>query len=219
MRAIVKALVPAPVRQRLRLVRKSVRYTYRKVRIRNAVRRNQPLKIIVDAAETWRPGWYSTNEQRLDVASAGDWEATFGGRRLLTHVVAEHVFEHLTYDKAAEALRLIAHHLQPGGRVRIAAPDGFHPDPTYIRHVGIEGIGDDAADHKQLLTADVLRGLVTDAGFKATLVEGFERDGRLVQTPWRAEDGYIWHSRQNPSTAVFDFVDAETSLIVDGVLA
>ncbi|WP_333592186.1 hypothetical protein [Brevundimonas sp.] len=219
MRAIVKALIPAPVRQRLRLARKSVRYAYRKARIRGAVRRNAPLKIIVGAAETWRPGWYSTNEQWLDITSAKDWEETFAGRPLLTHVVAEHVFEHLTHDEAAQALRLIARHLQPGGRIRIAVPDGFHPDPTYIRHVGIGGIGDDAADHKQLLNADVLRGLITDAGFKATLVEGFERDGRLVQTPWREEDGYVWRSRQNPSTAVFDFVDAETSLIVDGVLA
>lgn len=219
MRAILKALIPAPMRQRLRLARKRVRYAWRRGRIRGAVRREKPLKIIVGAAETWRPGWYSTNEQWLDITSAKDWETIFQGRPLLTHVVAEHVFEHLTHDEAAEALRQIARHLQPGGRVRIAVPDGYHPDPTYIRHVGINGIGDDASDHKQLLNADALRDLVRGAGFEASLVEGFERDGRLVQNAWREEDGYIWRSRRNPSKAAFDFVDAETSLIVDGVLA
>lgn len=219
MRALIKALLPEPIRARIRRTRKSVRYALRRQRMRAAVKRGAHVKIIVGAAETWRPGWYSTNEQWHNIASPADWERIFGGARIITHVVAEHVFEHLTHAEAAQALRLIADHMVPGSRIRIAVPDGYHPDPDYIRHVGINGIGDDASDHKQLLNVDVLSDLLAQAGFKPTLVEGYRRDGALVRSDWSEEHGYVWRSRQNPAKGAFDFVDAETSLIVDGVLA
>jgi predicted SAM-dependent methyltransferase len=218
MRGFVKALLPEPARRQIRQVRKTVRYALNRQRIKGAVRRGEPLKIIVGAAETWRSGWDSTNEQWHDISSPTDWQQVFGGRRILAKVVAEHVFEHLTRDEAATALRLIAAHLVPGGRVRIAVPDGYHPDPTYLRHVDINGIGDDAADHKQLLNVDSLMTLLEGAGFRAVLVDGYRRDGSLTRSSWRDEDGYIWRSHQNASTNTFNFVDAETSLIVDGIL-
>lgn len=215
---ILKRMLPMPVRNRLRMIRKAVRYRYRRHQIARAVTREDPIKLILGAAETWQEGWYSTNEQWLDIARADHWAAVFGGRRIISHAVAEHVFEHLTEDQTRAALALIAAHMVPGGRLRIAVPDGHYPDPDYIRRVGINGIGDDAADHKQLLTVDSLSAMMRGAGFATTHVEGFEADGRLVTNRWDPADGWIRRSRQNPADTAWEHEGDSTSLIVDGVM-
>jgi len=220
MLAAVKRLLPVWLKAPVRRVIKAIKYRYRRYRIAQPVSHGEPLKIIVGAAETHQDGWYSTNEEWLDITRAEDWEAVFEGKRVLTHVVAEHVFEHLTYEECRTALAQIARHMEPGGRIRIAVPDGNHPDSEYLRHVGINGIGDDAADHKQLLTVDLLERLMEEAGFAPTQIEGYDTSGTLVQRPYSAEDGFIYRSRANAtpeSRARWGFVDADTSLIVDGV--
>ena len=86
--------------------------------------------------------------------------------------------------------------------------------------VGVNGIGDDASDHKQLLTVDILCGLMTEAGFALTHVEGYDAMGHLIEKPYSAEDGFIYRSRAHAtpeSRERWGFVDADTSLIVDGV--
>lgn len=220
----LKKILPTPVKRLLRRGVKAVRYNARRLIVARAVANGQPMRVILGAAETFQPGWYSTNESWLDITNPNHWRAVFGGRKLLTHAVAEHVFEHLTHAECAQALQLIHDHLRPQGRLRIAVPDGYHPDPTYLRHVGINGIGDDAADHKQLLTVDILADLLRAAGFTPHHLEGYRADGTLVQAPYNPDDGLIRRSRafhiRNPQDLrPWAFVDAETSLIVDGVKA
>ncbi len=220
MLAAIKKVLPASVKKPIRQGIKAVKYSYRKVAIKKALKSNDELKIIVGAAETFQDGWCSTNEQWLDIANAAHWKNIFGEKVCLTHAVAEHVFEHLTYDEAGRALSYIYDHMLPGGRVRIAVPDGFNPDPVYLKHVGIGGIGDDAADHKQLLNVDILSELMEDAGFKAHHLEGYKTDGLLVEEKYSTQDGYIMRSRMHNSEEVkakWAFPDADTSLIVDGV--
>ena len=218
---IIKRILPKSFRQTLRNLYKHILYTYRRFVIIAPIYKNSPMKIIVGAAMTSQKGWRSTNEQWLDISNSRDWERIFKGKVLLTHVVAEHVFEHLTQDDCRKALQLIAAHMQNGGLVRIAVPDGFHPDPTYLRHVGINGIGADAADHKQLMTMDTLCQLFRDAGFHARPLEGYCSDGSLLLETYDSADGFIDRSRNNPANLVgkegWDFVDANTSLIVDGI--
>ena len=194
---------------------KAIKYRWRYRKIQQAIKNGEPLKIIVGAAETYQDGWYSTNEQWLDISREDHWNRLFKNQALISHVVAEHVFEHLTREEAVAALRNIRRHLKADGRVRIAVPDGYHPDPDYIRNVGINGIGDDAADHKQLLNLDSLSEIFKDAGFQPEPLEGYQQDGSLLQKQWNPTEGYIHRSRQNETTGVYDFVDAETSLIID----
>ncbi len=217
---LLKTLLPVGLRQRLRLAQKSVVYFSRRQGIRIPVAASQPIKIIVGAAMTHQAGWYATNEQWLDITRGTHWQRVFHGKALVTHVLAEHVFEHLTPDETRSTLRNMAKHMVPGGRVRIAVPDGYHPDPSYIRHVGIAGIGADAEDHKQLLNSDSLRQYLEEAGFQATLQEGYQSDGVLVQTALQGEHGLVVRSRSNARTmagrAGWAFIDADTSLVVDG---
>ncbi len=213
---ILKLLLPKFVRQWLVAIRKRIRYTARKYILKAEIRKNTPLKIIVGAAETHQQGWFSTNEQWLDITSEDQWHRFFGDRQLIRCIVAEHVFEHLTEAGALAALESMNKRLAPGGKIRIAVPDGYNPEPEYIRHVGIGGIGDDASDHKQLLNKDSLSKLMITAGLTVQHIEGYTKDGELITNQWHADDGFIRRSRQNNSKESWNFPDAATSLIVDG---
>ena len=162
---ILKIILPLGLRHRLRLLQKRIVYNQRKKILQKAIAANNEISVILGAAMTKQPDWYSTNEQWLDITNADNWKEIFQGKKLIRYVMAEHVFEHLTYTDAQSALQFIREHMAPKGRIRIAVPDGYHPDPTYIKHVGIAGIGADAEDHKQLLTCDSLTTLLAEAGF------------------------------------------------------
>lgn len=216
----IKKLLPASVKKPIRKAIKTVKYNYRKIVLKRALSRAKTFKIIVGAAETYQEGWYSTNEQWLDITNGEHWKNMFTGKVCLTHVVAEHVFEHLTYEEAGRALKHIYDHMLSGGRVRVAVPDGYNPDLVYLEHVGIGGIGDDAADHKQLLNVEVLSGLIEAVGFKANHLEGYDAEGALVQVDYSMQDGYVMRSRMHNDAKVkakWAFPDADTSLIVEGV--
>ena len=213
----LKYIAPIWLKRLARITIKFFKYRYRRLRISRAIVRGQKLKIIVGAAETWQPGWYSTNEQWLDITSPTDWKRLFKNKRIITHVIAEHVLEHLTRQECLIALRLIAAHLTNGGRIRIALPDGYNPDENYLRHVGIGGIGDDSADHKQLLNVDTLSEILRESGFKPIHIEGYDANGNLIQQTWSPDDGFVRRSRANTYKNTWNFFDSDTSLIVDGI--
>ncbi len=217
----IKQVFSSEFRYRIRVVQKKVVYFFRRQVIRWPVVRGIPVKIILGAAMTSQFGWYSTNQEWLDISNPKDWMKVFKGKRLLTNVLAEHVFEHLSAREMQTTLGLIYSHLVFGGRVRIAVPDGYNPDPLYIKNVGINGIGADAAEHKQLLNVDVLSQYMKEAGFSVKHVEGYRRDGCLVANYLDPTLGLVKRSRQNlePQPIQFDwnFPDANTSLIVDGI--
>ena len=108
-------------------------------------------------------------------------------------------------------------HLVVGGRIRIAVPDGFNPNPDYIRHVSVNGIGDDATDHKQLLNFDTLSDMLIRSGCDIEHIEGYQSNGKLLVKKWSLSDGFIRRSRQNKTDNSWNFPDASTSLIVDGI--
>jgi predicted SAM-dependent methyltransferase len=213
---MAKGFLPASLRRMIRGVIKKIRYRFRLYKIQSAIRKSNGLKIIVGAAESHQKGWFSTNEQWLDITKEIDWIRLFRGKTILTHVVAEHVFEHLTPNETHKALCNICRHLNDGGRIRIAVPDGYNPSEEYIEHVRVGGRGDDAADHKQLLDQDSLKKYLMDAGLSSIeVVEGYDKDGFLTSNSWSSENGYIRRSRQNEDSVDWGFPDASTSLIVD----
>lgn len=220
-KSIVKRLLPVNVRQSIRDIEKRFTYFFRRLSIKLPVVRSQSMKIIIGAAMSSQRGWFSTNEQWLDITSEMDWERVFKGKSLLSNVLAEHVFEHLTEDEAGKALQLISKHMIFGGKIRVAVPDGYNPDPFYIKHVNIGGIGADAADHKQLLNSDSLTRILQESGFSTNLLEGYLASGELIQREVDSGSGRVTRSRSNASNMAsklgWEFTDANTSLIVDGI--
>lgn len=221
MKILLKIILPKSLRLNIRSFQKYVVYKFRREYIRIPIFFNIPIKIIIGAAMTSQSGWYSTNEQWLNVADSEDWDKIFHGKSIIKNVLAEHVFEHLSEYELVKSINLIYCHLLPGGRVRIAVPDGYNPDPVYIQNVGIAGIGADAADHKQLLNYDSLNVVLKNAGFKVEIVEGYCSRGKLIQLPVLDSFGRVIRSRGNvknmENISGWDFVDANTSLIVDGI--
>ena len=216
-----KKILPNSIRYRFRQYQKIAVYFWRRQRIRLPVATGSNIKIIIGAAMTSQKGWFSSNEQWLDITKPEDWRKVFRGKVLITHVLAEHVFEHLTEQGMYLALRLVNQHMKIGGKIRIAVPDGYNPDSKYIRHVGIGGIGADAEDHKQLINCDILIKALNASGFLPKLVEGYRDNGELVLMPIDIDSGTIVRSRSNflsmASRSGWEFPDANTSLIVDGI--
>lgn len=218
LKRLIKSIVPLSIRMNIRSLEKVLIYGLRRQLIRIPIIFNRRFKIILGAAMTRQSGWYSTNEQWLDIASIKSWTDVFGDKQLITNMVAEHVFEHLSADEMSKAIKNIHSYLVEGGCLRIAVPDGNHPCQDYLERVGINGVGPDAADHKQLLTFETLEAILIKNGFKPLLVEGYTDKGDLVQRPWESDRGYIHRSRSSSTKMSFGeeaFIDANTSLIVD----
>ncbi|MCW2309960.1 class I SAM-dependent methyltransferase [Rhodobium gokarnense] len=176
---------------------------------------DRPLKIVIGAGGLRLPGWISTSETVLNLLKAEDWDHQFSARRI-DAILAEHVWEHLTPEEGLRAARICFEHMAPGGHLRIAVPDGCHPDPAYIEKVRVGGTGPAADDHKVLFTHRSLTALLEDVGFDVRLLEYYDDAGTFHAADWSPEDGMVFRS------ARFDARNRGgrllyTSIIVDAV--
>ncbi len=148
------------------------------------------------AANTVFNDWISTDIEILDIIDSNNWMFLFK-KESLCAVLAEHVWEHFDDVQAKKALKNIYVYLKRGGYLRIAVPDGFHPDPSYIELVkpGGSGLGSDT--HKQLYNYKSLSKLLVDVGFQVELLEYWDEDGRFHHKKWKEEDGLIIRSMEN----------------------
>lgn len=200
-----------------------LRNTYHRVKpkylrrgeLKRALASQSEKKIIIGSGETSYRGWLPTNKEILDLLVESEWLACLKPDSL-DAILAEHVWEHLTLEQAAAASARCFRYLKPGGHMRIAVPDGFHPDPDYIAQVKPGGCGAGADDHKVLYDYRTLSSLLEQAGYKVRLLEWFDEQGIFHHEDWNGADGFIMRStrfdqrnRQNPTTY--------TSLIIDAV--
>jgi predicted SAM-dependent methyltransferase len=199
-----------PVRRWLRFHR---RVLLGSRRLRRAVRAGAPLRIVVGCGNTRQPGWIETDIELLNILHPPDWQRHFR-KNSLTAILAEHVWEHLTPAEGAAAARLCHEYLAPGGWLRLAVPDGFHPDAAYLELVKIGGTGAGAADHKVLYTHESLGRMLTEAGFDLERLEYFDAAGTFHAQAWNPADGLVHRSLPfDPRNA--DGRPHYTSLIID----
>ena len=130
--------------------------------------------------------------------------------------LAEHVFEHLTHQQAESALAICKDYLIAGGYLRIAVPDGFHPDERYINQAKPGGYGAGAGDHIVLYNYKTLRRLIEKVGFQSKLLEWYDQEGKFHFVDWQPKTGFILRSsrfdERNRSKKL-----AYTSLIIDAI--
>ena len=173
----------------------------------------QPFRVILGAGRTRQDGWCATNRAELDLLLPETWERFLSGR-VIDALLAEHVWHYLEAAQSVAAGRLCFRHLAATGYIRIAVPDGLHPDPAYIDWVKPNGTGPSAPAHKCLYDYRTLSAMLGQAGFAVTLLEYFDEAGNFHRQDWDPEDGFIQRS------ARFDARNAAgtlsyTSLIVD----
>jgi predicted SAM-dependent methyltransferase len=164
-------------------------------RLRAIVRRADPLRIVLGASGIHDAGWIPTEIGVLDILKVKQWSRVFA-HNSIDAILAEHVWEHLTPEQGLLAARNCLRFLKPGGYLRVAVPDGFHPDPNYIDWVRVGGSGAGADDHKVLYNCQTFRGLFQDAGFEVELLEYFNPAGVFHASTWGPAAGKIYRSQR-----------------------
>lgn len=160
---------------------------------------HQELKIVVGSGEyNNNPGWIHTQEQELNLLDEQTWRNRFE-ENTITAILAEHVWEHLTYQEGMEAARICYRFLKLNGYVRCAVPDGFFPDEAYQNVVKVGGPGPKdhpASSHKIVYDFHTLSELFERVGFKVKLLEYCDENGIFHEADWKGEDGVIFRSKK-----------------------
>lgn len=153
------------------------------------------MRIVIGASGVFDAGWIPTDIDIFNILDEGDWQRYFAPNSI-DALLAEHVWEHLTPQDGCTGARLCYRYLKPGGVLRIAVPDGLHPDPNYIEWVRVGGNGPGAEDHKVLYDYCSLKRLFEEAGFEVRLLEYFDETRNFQAEPWDPHDGMIHRSKQ-----------------------
>lgn len=156
----------------------------------------QKLRVILGAGKTTADGWIATQEDELNLLSKQDWMNRFEGKSI-DAILAEHVWEHLTYDEGIVAAKNCYHYLKPGGYIRCAVPDKNFRNDWYQNMVKVGGPGPidhPAATHKIVYDYKTLKQVFESAGFEVSLLEYCDEDGNFHFTYWNEDDGKIGRS-------------------------
>lgn len=112
-------------------------------------------------------------------------------------------------------VRTVRPFLSEQGFIRIAVPDGFHPDPSYIEYVRPGGSGCGAADHRVLYNHTTIAGILSEEHYDHKLLEYFDQGGQFHRSAWQEGDGFIERSADHDPRNSGENPLAYTSLIVD----
>lgn len=207
----------------MRLIRQVVRGLHSRIRkkidhdrnLKNFTDRlnSKPLKIIIGSAGMTVPGWISSDINILNLLLPDWWRKLFKNK-LADAFLAEHVWEHLTLEDGIVGANTCYAFLKNGGYIRVAVPDGFHPDEKYIEYVKLGGCGSGSEDHKILYTYKIIKDVFEKAGFKVNLLEYFDEFGVFHFTEWDKADGLITRSKRFDERNVNGNL-AYTSIIID----
>ena len=163
------------------------------VRDRMLSQDQEKVRIIVGAAEDRYEGWIATDRGTLDILRETDWAFDFKPNTV-DAILAEHVWEHFDSDAGIRAAQNCFKYLRPGGYIRVAVPDGLHPDESYIDYVKPGGWGAGSDDHHVLYTYVTLATVFASVGFEITWLEYFDESGTFHYQEWSPADGMITRS-------------------------
>jgi len=159
-------------------------------------RQRQPVKLVIGAGPTSYEGWLSADLPVLDALNPQHWRSIFEPGDI-DRILAEHVMEHWTEEELGCFLRIVRPYLSKQGAIRIAVPDGFHPDQHYIDWVKPGGTGCGADDHKVLYNYLTITAFLSGEHYEVRLLEYFDEGGKFHRIAWAAEDGFVQRSADN----------------------
>ena len=172
------------------------------------------LKLNVGCGRKKYKEWINTDKDKLDITDINSWSNNTIEANSIKRILAEHVFEHLSETDRDKTIQNFKHFIANDGIIRIAVPDGYHPDPNYINQVKVGGSGRSADDHKFLYTYKSLSELFENQGFVAQPLEFFDENREFHFIDWSSDDGFIKRSsrydRRNKKKKL-----SYTSLIID----
>ncbi|MDQ1146111.1 putative SAM-dependent methyltransferase [Bacillus sp. SORGH_AS 510] len=157
------------------------------------------IKLVIGAGEyNNNPGWLHTQEEELNLIDEDTWTKRFRSNSI-TAILAEHVWEHLTYDEGVNAAKICYRFLKPSGYIRCAVPDAYFPDEIYQGIVKVGGPGPidhPAATHKIVHNYKTLKNMFQAAGFEVQLLEYCDETGEFHSNEWDGTKGVIFRSKK-----------------------
>ncbi|SDR93603.1 Predicted SAM-depedendent methyltransferase [Paenibacillaceae bacterium GAS479] len=154
------------------------------------------MKVVIGAGLTKFEGWISTQEDEFNLLSLESWNE-LSEPASIDALLAEHVWEHLTYEEGTMAAEHCYQFLKPGGYIRCAVPDKNFRNDWYQQLVQVGGPGPadhPAASHKIVYDSEAFVSVFEKAGFKVTLLEYCDKNGDFHYTYWNEMDGRIGRS-------------------------
>ncbi|WP_430786664.1 class I SAM-dependent methyltransferase [Virgibacillus flavescens] len=159
----------------------------------------EEIKVVIGAGGyNNNPGWIHTQEEEVNLLDVTTWQRNFA-ENSVTAILAEHVWEHLTYEEGAEAAKICRQFLKKNGYVRCAVPDGYFQNEEYQNIVKIGGPGlkdHPAASHKIVHNYHTLSKMFEETGFEVELIEYCDESGKFHYNNWDGKDGVIFRSKQ-----------------------
>ncbi|TCP29388.1 putative SAM-dependent methyltransferase [Scopulibacillus darangshiensis] len=157
------------------------------------------IKVVIGAGEYRNnPGWIHTKEEELNLLNKDDWDRMFKYDDI-SAILAEHVWEHLSFEDGIKAARMCYDYLRPNGYIRCAVPDGFFPNESYQNIVKVGGPGPKdhpAASHRIVYNYKTFTKMFHSAGYEVRLLEYFDEDGQFRCNDWNGADGVIFRSKK-----------------------
>ena len=186
------------------------------------------MKVIVGAGGTGQDGWHSTKEDELNIIDPDSWRRNFTPGSI-THLLAEHVWEHLTLEEGVVAARNCFAYVADGGLLRVAVPDGNFRNDWYQNMVKVGGPGPldhPAASHKIVYRYRELTAVFREAGFQTELLEYCDDSGDFHYRYWNEADGRVGRSfrfdtrnSQSELGMVSIILDAKKEIVVKSSVA
>lgn len=166
------------------------------LRIRIFINDSSKIKVVVGSGGVYEKGWIPTNIETIDISNEDHWRKYFK-KNSIEVILAEHVWEHLTVEKGRTAAKNIFKYLKPGGYIRIAVPDGYHPDPNYIKKVDVAIDLEELQNpesHKILYNYRSLKEVFEETGYRVQLLEYYDENGIFNYNEWDRMGGIIYRS-------------------------
>ena len=139
------------------------------------------MKVIIGAGNTEYDGWSNTDVEELDLLNQDKFNILFPNKDI-DAFLAEHVWEHLSFEEGIIAAKNCFDFLKPGGYIRVAVPDKNFKNAWYQNMVKVGGPGPKdhpAYSHKILYDYKMLTKVFEKAGFKINLLEYCDADGKF----------------------------------------
>lgn len=181
--------------------------------------KQKEIKLVIGAGQYRNnPGWIHTQEEEINLLDETTWKKRCDVNSV-TAILAEHVWEHLTYEEGIQAAKICRKFLKQTGYIRCAVPDAYFPNETYqnIVKVGGPGLKDHpAASHKIVYNYKTLTKVFESAGYEVKLLEYCDEKGNFHQNYWDGVDGVIFRSKNYDPRNQGDQL-VSPSLIIDAI--
>ena len=154
------------------------------------------MRVIIGAGKTVFDGWISTQEDELNLLNEEDFKVLCSKEKV-DAFLAEHVWEHMTYEEGIIAAKNCFKYLKDGGYMRVAVPDVNFRNDWYQNMVKVGGNGDPnhpAYSHKIVYDYKTFCEVFLQAGFEVELLEYCDEDGIFHYKYWNERDGKIGRS-------------------------